>query len=84
MAHLHSVPSGNAHSSFALQIFPNNSHALLQEAGIDLVDIMKDRGFYVTKRRMTSPVASRKKGSFGQANPIELPTMRELDQTSEQ
>lgn len=69
---------------FAMQIFPNNSHALLQEAGIDLVDIMKERGFYVNQRRMTSPVASRKKGSFGQANPIELPTMRELDQTSEQ
>ena len=67
-----------------MQIFPNNSHALLQEAGIDLVDIMKERGFYVNRRRMTSPVASRKKGSFGQANPIELPTIRELDQTSEQ
>ena len=55
------------------------SHALLQEAGIDLVEIMKEQGFYVSKRNMSAPTETRSKESFGEAVPIELPTQKELD-----
>ncbi len=57
------------------------SHALLQEAGINLVSILRGEGFYVERRVMSAPVSkrSRRAGSAGAAAPIELPTLRELD-----
>ena len=64
---------------FSVQAFPGRSHALLQEAGIDLVQILAQEGFYVTRRRLTAPIAQRGRGSFGLAAPIELPTLKELD-----
>ena len=40
------------------------------------------QGFYVRKRRMSAPVKKRQRLSFGDAAPIELPTLRELDAAS--
>lgn len=65
-----------------LQVF-NGSHALLQEADVDLAQLMKDVGFYVTQRRMSAPVKKRTKSSFGSASPIEKPTIGELDYYAE-
>lgn len=64
-------------------MFPNASHALLQEADINLAQLMKQQGFYVTKRSMSAPVKKRTKSTFGSANPIEKPTMGELDYYTE-
>lgn len=61
-----------------LQGFPGRSHALLQEAGINLVEIMKEQGFYVRERVLSAPANKRGKISFGEAAPIELPTAQEL------
>lgn len=66
------------------QTFPGRTHALLQEAGIDLLDILREEGFYVRNRAMSAPVAKRTKTTFGDASPVELPTSRELDKVSEQ
>ena len=62
----------------SLQVFPFRSHALLQEAGINLVDIIKEEGFYVQERVLSAPVNERGRNSFGEAAPIELPTAQEL------
>ena len=59
------------------------SHALLQEAGIDLVALLEEEGFYVERRVMSAPVARRGRQSFGAAAPIELPTPRELERFAE-
>lgn len=61
------------------QVFPGASHALLQEADVNLAQLMHQQGFYVTKRNMSAPVKKRTKSSFGSAAPIEKPTMGELD-----
>ena len=61
-----------------MQGFPGRSHALLQEAGVNLVALMREEGFYVERRIMSSPEATRGRGSFGEASPIELPTPHEL------
>ena len=55
------------------------SHALLQEAGINLVSILKEEGFYVEQRNMSAPVKARGRKNMGAADPVELPTPRELD-----
>jgi len=54
------------------------SHALLQEAGVDLPTIMKEEGFYTSKRVMSAPTKKRSKKAFGTAEALELPTAREL------
>lgn len=36
------------------RVLPGRSHALLQEAGVDLVSILKEEGFYVTERRLSN------------------------------
>lgn len=43
------------------------SHALLQEAGVDLREIMEEEGFLVTSRRMsgTAAVGTRNANNFG-------------------
>ncbi|KAK9809406.1 hypothetical protein WJX73_003127 [Symbiochloris irregularis] len=61
-----------------LKVFNGRGHALLQEAGIALEDILKEQGFYVRKREMSAPVKKRQRQTFGDASPIELPTEREL------
>ena len=60
-----------------LQLMPLRSHALLQEAGVGLAEIMEEQGFYTKKRTLSAPLKARSKLSFGEAVPIELPTMRE-------
>lgn len=55
------------------------SHALLQEAGINLVSILKEEGFYVERRLMSAPMKQRGRNSIGLAAPVELPTPKELD-----
>jgi hypothetical protein len=65
--------------AIVLQVMPFRSHALLQEAGINLVSIMREEGFYVLKRVLSAPANGRGRNSFGVAAPIELPTSQELD-----
>ena len=60
------------------------SHSLLQESGVDLAAIIREEGFYVTRRRMSAPQAARGRDSFGSAAPIELPTPPELDRFASQ
>ncbi|EIE25026.1 alpha/beta-hydrolase [Coccomyxa subellipsoidea C-169] len=38
-----------------LKVMQGRSHALLQEAGINLVSILKEEGFYVEQRNMSAP-----------------------------
>ena len=66
-----------------MQEFKGASHALLQEADIDLAQLMKQLGFYVSQRHMSAPVKKRGKSTFGSAAPIEKPTLGELDYYSE-
>ena len=68
-----------------VQTFEGRTHALLQEAGIDLVDICKEEGFYITKRELSAPLKKRSRATFGDAAaPIDLPTPIELGQATEQ
>ena len=70
--------------SLCLQVMPGRSHALLQEAGVDLADIMKEEGFYTARRMMSVPIKKRSKRSFGTAEPVELPTDIELTKATEE
>ena len=63
---------------------PLNSHALLLEAGVKLIDIMKEQGFYVQEKLMSTRVEKRCRESFGSAVPIEFPTTRELQLDTEE
>ncbi|KAK9838483.1 hypothetical protein WJX81_002279 [Elliptochloris bilobata] len=66
-----------------LRVMRGRSHALLQEAGINLVALLEEEGFYVRRRIMSAPLARRGRTSFGAAAPIELPTPRELRRFAE-
>ena len=66
------------------QVLEGRSHALLQETGVNLVDIIREEGFYVRERRMSAPAKGRKEGKFGSALPIELPTEPEMDKAAQQ
>ena len=60
------------------------SHALLQEGGVDLVQILKDEGFFAMERQLSAPLAKRSnRRSWGTAFPIELPTEIELKRSGE-
>lgn len=65
------------------QVMRGRSHALLQEAGINLVALLEEEGFYVRRRIMSAPLTRRGRASFGAAAPIELPTPRELQRFAE-
>lgn len=72
----------------AKKVVPQRSHTLLQEAGVDLVNIMKEEGFYVKERILSCPPKPGKKknmiNNFGSAKgPIELPTEIEIKKTYE-
>lgn len=54
------------------------THALLQEAGIDLPSLLAEEGFYIEKKKMSSPPKRRTETTFGTAVPLELPTSKEL------
>lgn len=62
-----------------LRVERGRSHALLQEGGVDLVNILKEEGAYVAVRRMSAPITKRGSAGFGSAAPIELPTPIEVD-----
>lgn len=66
-----------------LRIEKGRSHALLQEGGVDLVNILKEEGFYTESRKMSASIKKRAAVAFGSANPIELPTLMELDSYAE-
>ena len=72
-----------AEAGMARQVMRGRSHALLQEAGINLVALVEEEGFYVRRRIMSAPLARRGRASFGAAAPIELPTPRELQRFAE-
>ena len=59
------------------------SHALLQEGGVDLVQILKEEGFYVTERKFSAK-SSLEHGinGFGKPVPVETPT--EIERRSAQ
>eukprot|EP00878_Enallax_costatus_P029148 GHUV01031581.1.p1 GENE.GHUV01031581.1~~GHUV01031581.1.p1 ORF type:complete len:533 (+),score=165.63 GHUV01031581.1:165-1763(+) len=66
------------------KVLANRSHALLQEAGVDVVNILQSEGFYISERRMSNrrPSTSASDGggaSYGLARPIQLPTAKELE-----
>ena len=66
------------------QVLAGRSHALLQETGVNLVDIIREEGFYVRQRRTSAPAKGRREGTFGSALPIELPTEPEMDRAAQQ
>ena len=66
------------------QVLEGRSHALLQEKGVSLVDIIREESFYMRERRMSAPMKSRQEVSFGSALPIELPTEAEMDRAAQQ
>ena len=61
------------------QVMEGRTHALLQEAGVDLPAILREEGFYTQKRVMSSHATKRPKATFGMPVPLELPTVRELE-----
>ncbi|KAF6251663.1 alpha/beta-hydrolase [Scenedesmus sp. NREL 46B-D3] len=70
------------------KVLANRSHALLQEAGVDLFQLLEAEGFYISERRMSNGRASTNASdggaaSFGKPHPIQLPTARELQLDSE-
>eukprot|EP00210_Caulerpa_lentillifera_P001865 g1794.t1 len=60
------------------------SHALLLEAGVNIAQIIKEEGFYVTERKFTVPGTQHAINRFGSAKPVELPTEIERKRASEQ
>ncbi len=79
---LYLKPSSMGFSEHA-QVLEGRSHALLQEAGVDLVAILQEEGFYVRRRTMSAPLRQRSRDTFGTSAPIEVPTRVELDKLSE-
>lgn len=41
------------------KVLPRSGHALLHEPGLDVVALMRQEGFYVARRRLTSDPAAR-------------------------
>ena len=66
------------------QVLEGRSHALLQENGVSLIDIIREQGFYDKQRRLSAPAKSRQAVTFGTALPIELPTEAEMDKAAQQ
>lgn len=58
------------------RVLQYRSHAVLQEAGVNLIEILQDEDFIVRKRVLTGkPEASsgvRKAGGFGRCAPVKL------------
>ncbi|GIL71022.1 hypothetical protein Vretimale_4099 [Volvox reticuliferus] len=79
------------------KVVRGGSHALLQEATVDLVRLLQEEDFYVSRRNLTSPntpaaaagaSASRRKpapsgAGFGTPAPVELPTPGELHRAAD-
>ena len=62
-----------------MQAMAGKSHGLLQEAGVELTEILKEQGFYTERRVTSTPSKKRLKQSYGQPVPIQLPTAKELE-----
>ena len=84
MLHVRLEPPTDIATCCRGQVLEGRSHALLQETGVNLVDIIREEGFYVRERRMSAPTKVRKEGKFGSALPIELPTEPEMDKAAQQ
>jgi len=64
-------------------VLPGRSHAVLQEAGVDLIQILQSQGFYVTERALSNGRASTSATdggatAFGTPAPVQLPTPQEI------
>ena len=57
---------------------------MLEEAGVNLPETMKEEGLYTTKRIMSSPTKKRPRKTFVTAESLELPTPKELDITTDE
>jgi hypothetical protein len=85
------VPSASE-AEILPQLLPNcrsrvlrgRSHAMLQEAGVDLVSLLREEGFYVRERRTTGraqqPGQPRRGNNFGRCVPVHRmgATMRQV------
>eukprot|EP00667_Euglena_gracilis_P002325 EG_transcript_2327 len=56
------------------RVIPGRSHALLQEAGVDLMALLQEEGFYTRELRLT--------GKWGSPMTIEKPTPKEVERTA--
>eukprot|EP01025_Chloroclados_australasicus_P007168 TRINITY_DN12288_c0_g1_i1.p1 TRINITY_DN12288_c0_g1~~TRINITY_DN12288_c0_g1_i1.p1 ORF type:complete len:714 (+),score=35.25 TRINITY_DN12288_c0_g1_i1:137-2278(+) len=65
--------------------FPECAHTLMLEQGTDVVKVIKENGFYTTKRNMSTIPKNnvRQSNGYGLAMPIELPTAKELQADSD-
>lgn len=63
-----------------VKTLPRRSHAFMEDSGLDLLQIIKDEGFYLTERNLTSNGRSGKLklNNFGVAAPTEVPSKQEL------
>jgi pimeloyl-ACP methyl ester carboxylesterase len=64
-------------------VLPNATHAMLQEAGVDLGVIIEQKGFYEAVKRTSTPALARAAAGGGPAAPVHLPTPGELDDWTE-
>ena len=70
-------------------LLPRAGHALLQEGGVDLGSIVVEQGFYSRERRFSAPEtatvsrARTRTSGGGAADPVDLPTPKELDNWTE-
>eukprot|EP00210_Caulerpa_lentillifera_P001680 g1615.t1 len=68
-----------------IKTLPGKSHAFMEDSSVNLLQILKDEGFYVTKRVFTSNGGIERSNSrpklnnFGIAAPTELPPKREIE-----
>ena len=58
MLHVRLEPPTDIATCCRGQVLEGRSHALLQETGVNLVDIIREEGFYVRERRMSAPTKS--------------------------
>ncbi|KIY92968.1 Acyltransferase-like protein [Monoraphidium neglectum] len=64
-------------------VLAGRSHAVLQEAGVDLSQILQAQGFYVTRRVLSNGTTSASAAdgggaAFGTTAPVQLPTPAEI------
>jgi len=62
-----------------VKVLGGRSHAMLQEAGFDIMGELESEGFYTIRRNTSTPVTRRSRDRFGTSNAIDLPTPVELE-----
>lgn len=61
-----------------VKVLPEGGHGLLANPSFDLVQLMKQEGFYTTRLRYTTPVTSLDEiNRYGTPGPVEMPTQKE-------